>query len=114
MTCQFIDAHDAEVSPGSPDAVTVRLAGFELLRNGDFRIASTWTHPSPPPPEKRRCKTRNGVLPEANPRPASSDDDAVVAVRDAERIRPGLDPPENSAHRFNESSPAAKQRLGSP
>ena len=52
MTCQFIDAHEAEVSPGSPDAVTVRLAGFELLRNGDFRIASTWTHPSPPPRRK--------------------------------------------------------------
>jgi hypothetical protein len=30
-----------EVAPGSPNAVTVRVEGFTLIRNGTFRI--TWT-----------------------------------------------------------------------
>jgi hypothetical protein len=108
MTHQFIDAHGAEVPPGSPNAVTVRTEDFELIRNGAFRIVATHRHPDPPPPEKRRCKTKGGRLPPGNPRPASSDDDEAVAVRDAERIEPSLDPPENPTLRFD----APAQSLG--
>lgn len=75
----FLDKDGAEVEAGSPDAVSVRTTGFSLLKNGDFRIAATFHHPCPPKPSRRRCRTRGGVLPQANPRPASSDDDEVVA-----------------------------------
>ena len=96
-----LDAAGVEVAPGSPNAVTVRTEGFALLRNGAFKIVATFHHPNPPPVSKRRCKTKGGKLPAANPpRPASSDDDEVVAIRDAERIEPGLDPPENPASGF--------------
>ena len=101
----FIDAHGAEVPPGSSDAVTVRTEGFTLLRNGAFKIAATYHHPNPPPVSKRRCKTRGGKLPAANTRPASSDDDEAVAVRDAERIEPSRGPP--VGHNVNRSGPLA-------
>ena len=103
----FLDAAGNEVQAGGPNVASVRTEGFELLRNGDFRVVATY-HPNPPPPEKRRCKTKGGRLP-ANPRPASSDDDEAVAVRDAERIRPALDPP---ALAPNETSPVAGGRTG--
>jgi hypothetical protein len=93
----FLNADGAEVAAGSSDVVTVRLEGFELLRNGAFRVVATFHHPNPPPVSKRRCKTKGGRLPPGNPRPASSDDDEAVAIRDADRIEPGLDPPENPA-----------------
>ena len=63
----FLNADGVEVPAGSPDAVTVRTEGFELLRNGAFKIAATYHHPNPPPPSKRRCKTINGKLPRRTP-----------------------------------------------
>jgi hypothetical protein len=82
----------------SIDAATVQTEGFTLLRNGSWKVVNVWSHPSPPPVSKRRCKTINGKLPAANPRPASSDDDEAVAVLDAGRIVPGLDPPPFKRH----------------
>jgi hypothetical protein len=77
----------------SIDAVTLQTTGFTLLRNGSWRVVNVWSHPSPPPVSKRRCKTISGKLPAVNPRPASSDDDESVAVLDTSRIEPARDPP---------------------
>jgi hypothetical protein len=83
----------ASRSPGVADVVALGTEGMELLQNGYFRVVATYQHPNPPPVSKRRCKTRNGELPLANPRPTSSGDDEAVAGFDSARIKPPLDPP---------------------